>query len=136
MYIKMSIKSMLAKPAISGAIGSVAITQLSGGTQFIYNGKTYSLYALGFALGFGSSFVSELAHNYVLPHTPGHAKYQNLESMVLSLATSGGAFVLGARILNENITMQEARTFAIAGAASEVLSSYIATNWLSSDGTL
>ena len=126
---------MLGKPMVSGAIGSVAITQLSGGREFVYNGKRYSLYGLGFALGFGSSFLSELTHNYILPHIPGNAKYQHLESMVLSVATSGGAFAIGARLLNENITMTEARTFAMAGAAAEVLSSYVATNFLG-DGTL
>jgi hypothetical protein len=129
------LKQLLMKPAISGGIAAVALPQLSGGTEYIYNGKRYPLWGLGAALGFGSSFVAELVHKYILPHIPGNEKYLTIESMVLSIASSGGAFVLGAKLINSDLNMGEMKTFAIAGAAAEVLSGYIATNILA-EGTL
>lgn len=129
------LKQLLAKPAISGAIAAVTLPQLSGGTEYIWNGQRYPLWALGAGLGFGSSFVSELAHKYVLPHIPGNEKYMTMESMVLSLASSGGAFVIAAKLINAEVNMSEMKTFAIAGMAAEVLSGYVSTNFLG-DGTL
>ena len=129
------IKKLFMKPAISGGIAAIALPQLSGGSEYIYNGKRYPLWGLGMALGFGSSFVAEMAHRYILPHIPGNEKYMTIESMVLSLASSGGAFVLGAKLINTDLNMQEAKTFAMAGAAAEILSGYIATNVLA-EGTL
>lgn len=130
-----NIKQLLMKPAISGGLAAIALPQLSGGSEYIYNGKRYPLWALGAGLGFGSSFVAEFAHKYILPHIPGNEKYMTLESMVLSLAASGSAFVIGAKLINSDLNMAEAKTFAIAGMASEVLSGYIATNVLA-EGTL
>jgi hypothetical protein len=123
-------KSLLGKPAISGGIAAVALPMLSGGKEFVYNGQRYPLWALGLGLGMASSFVAELAHNYVLPHIPGHEKYLTIESMVLSVAASSGAFVVGAKIINSDINMAEMKTFIMVGGAAEVLSGYIATNML------
>jgi hypothetical protein len=130
-----TIKSLLGKPAISGAIAAVSLPMLSGGSEFVYNGTRYPLWALGLGLGVASSFMAELAHNYVLPHIPGHEKYLTIESMVLSVAASSGAFVIGAKIINTDINASEMKTFAMVGAASEVLSGYIATNFLG-EGTI
>jgi hypothetical protein len=130
-----NIKKLLMKPAISGGIAAVVLPQLSGGSEYIYNGKRYPLWGLGAALGFGSSFVAEFAHRYLLPLIPQSEKYLTMESMVLSIASSSGAFVLGAKLINSDLNVAEAKTFAIAGMASEVLSGYIATNVLA-EGTL
>jgi hypothetical protein len=54
--------------------------------------------------------------------------------MALNIASSGGAFVLAGKVINSNMTMDEMRTFAMVGAAVEVASSYIATNFLESEG--
>jgi hypothetical protein len=130
-----NLKKMLGKPLISGSLAAVALPMLSGGREYIYNGVRYPLWALGLGLGFTSSFIAEFAHTTILPHIPGHEKYLTIESMVLSVASSSGAFVIGAKMINTDINMAEMKTFAIAGALSEVVSGYIATNLLS-DGTL
>jgi hypothetical protein len=128
-------KKLLGKPLISGGIAAVALPMLSGGKEYIYNGARYPLWGLGLGLGVASSFIAEVTHNYVLPHIPGNEKYMTIESMVLSVASSSGAFVIGAKIINSDINMSEMKTFAMAGAAAEVLSGYLATNFLG-DGTL
>ncbi len=125
-----ALKSLIGKPAISAGISAVALPYVSGGTEFLYQGQRYPLWALGAGLGAGSSFVSELAHNYILPHIPGNVKYAHLESMVLSVAASGGAFVLGAKIINSNLNMDESRKFFMVGALTEITSSYLASNFL------
>jgi hypothetical protein len=130
-----NIKTLLGKPAVSGAIAAVTLPMLSGGSEFVYNGQRYPLWALGLGLGMASSFLAELAHTYVLPHIPYHEKYLTIESMVLSVAASSGAFVVGAKIINSDINMAEIKTFMMVGAASEVLSGYISTNLLG-DGTM
>jgi hypothetical protein len=129
------LKQMLGKPLISGAIAAVSMPMLAGGSEYIYNGQRYKLWMLGMGLGVASSFISEVIHKYVLPNIPGHEKYMTLESMVLSIASSAGVFALGAKMVNGSVTMSELRTFAMAGAASEVLSGYLATNFLG-EGTL
>jgi hypothetical protein len=133
--MSMDLKQLLGKPVISGTIAAVTLPMLSGGKEYIYNGVRYPLWGLGMGLGFASSFIAEATHKYLLPHIPGNEKYLTIESMVLSVATSSGAFVLGAKMINSDINMSEMKTFAMAGAAAEVLSGYIATNLLS-DGTL
>src|SRR3954470_15581026 len=110
----MNAKSLLSKPVISAAVGSIALAQVTGGSKFIYNEKEYSLHLLGAVLGAGSSFVSEVAHNYILPHIPGNMKYVQFESMVLSVASSGGAFVLASKLINKNVNMTEMRSLFIA----------------------
>jgi hypothetical protein len=129
------LKQLLGKPLISGGIAAVTLPMLSGGKEYIYNGVRYPLWGLGMGLGFASSFISEATHKYILPHIPGSEKYMTIESMVLSVATSSGAFVLGAKMINADINMSEMKTFAMAGVASEILSGYLATNFLG-DGTL
>jgi hypothetical protein len=131
----MDIKKLLGKPLISGSIAAVALPMLSGGKEYIYNGTRYPLWGLGMGLGFASSFIAEATHKWVLPHIPGSEKYLTIESMVLSVASSSGAFVIGAKLINTDINMAEMKTFAMAGALSEVVSGYIATNFLG-EGTL
>lgn len=128
----MNVQALIGKPAISAAVSAVLLPQISGGRNFFFQGQRYPLYALGALLGFGSSFTSEVAHNYILPHIPGNMKYVKLESMVVSLSASGGSFVLASKLLNNNLNMQEVRNFFITGAATEVISSYLATNVLGS----
>ena len=124
------VKALIGKPTVSAGVGAVAISQIAGSQEFVYNGQRYSLYTLGAVLGFGSSFVSEMAHQYIFPHIPHINKYAHLESMVFSVAVSAGTFVAGAKMLNQNLNMQEAKVFAAAGAISEAVASYVASNLL------
>lgn len=125
-----AIKKMAAKPAINGMVSALAMEIITNKDQkyFSYRGKQYSVMTLGLVLGAGSSLAVETVSGYVLPHIAGHEKFKHLESLVLHLVGSAGTFVAVAKMLNGNLSMVEARKFALVGALSEAVASYAFEN--------
>lgn len=125
-----NLKKTLVKPTINGAVSAIAMEMITDKDQkyFNYGGKNYSVMTLGFVLGAVSSLGVEAVSNYVLPHIPGHEKFKHLESLVLHLAGGAGTFVGIAKILNSDLSMAEARKFALVGAVSEAVSSFAYEN--------
>src|SRR3990167_8275525 len=86
---------------------------------FVYNGNRYPFWAIAGGFGFASTFVTEIAHNYIMPHIVKEDKLRHYESIALSLVSSGLSYVILARLLsNNNIEMGQMRNLFIAGASS------------------
>ena len=126
-----TVKDMIAKPAIHGVVSALAIDMLAGEQKnFVYNDTPYPVWQLGAGLGVVTSFSTEFISNLILPHIPGNAKFQHLESVVLHLAASGATFALVPKLLNGNLNMEEAKKFAMVGMLAEAVSTYAYETWL------
>ena len=124
------IKQMTTKPIIHAAVSSAGITMMAEGKKsFAWGTTDIPVWQLGAVLGAGSSVVVETASNFILPHIPGNAKFQHLESMVLHLSGSGIVFTGAAKLLNGNLNAEElteaymthlAGAIALAGVYNEL----------------
>ena len=129
----MDIKKTLGKPIINAGVAGTALHLLTNGAKFDYGGTTYPIFKVGAVIGLGSSFAVEAFSNLVLPHIPGNAKYQHLESMVLHLGSSAGVFMAVPKILNGSLNMREAQLFGAAGLISELVSQKVYEAYLAVD---
>lgn len=124
-------RDMIIKPAIHAGVSALAIDMMAGAQKsFIYNDTSYPVWKLGAVLGAATSFSTEFVSNMILPHIPGNAKFQHLESVVLHLAASGATFAIVPKLLNGNLNMEEARKFALVGMLAEAVSTYAYETWI------
>lgn len=125
----MSVNSLLAKPVVSAALSAVALPLAMGAEEFYFGGKSYPLWLVAGLIGGASSFASEAAHDFILPHIPhGSARVMRFESIALALGAGGSSFVLASKLLNSSLNFEEAKQMFLVGSAVEVASSYITTN--------
>lgn len=128
------LKTMALKPIIHGSVTGVGLSVLAGDkTRFIYNGRSYPIWLIGGGIGAVSCLATTVVNDLVLPHIERNKTLLHLESMTLALAVSGGSGVLAAKMLNPNLSMNEAKLFAVAGIGGEVISSYIYSNFIHQD---
>ena len=115
------------KPLMNGAMCYLGAKAM-GISKPVFIPFTDQAYAapMGLAiLGTASSFGTELAHNFILPHINQHSKLGQMESMILSPVLNGGLLTgmayLGNRSVMDNIGA--GYLFGV-GAGSEVASTY------------
>jgi hypothetical protein len=115
------------KPLMNGAMCYVGAKALGiDRVVFIpFTDKAYDA-PMGLAiLGTVSSFGTELAHNFILPHINQHSKLGQMESMILSPVLNGGMLtgLVYAGSRNSLNTIGAGNLFGI-GAGAEVTSTY------------
>jgi hypothetical protein len=124
------VKQQFTKPLISAGVSGFALNTLFPGSSFEIGDRTVPVAIVGAGIGAASSFASELVAQWIVPQISSDQRLQNLESMIVTVGSSAGAFVLIPRLLNQNLNMGEANRLAMVGAASEVLSSYLYNNFI------
>ena len=115
------------KPLINGALvfAGAKMLGLSGSVPLPLIEKYYEApIALGI-LGVASSFGSELAHNFLLPHINQHSKFGQMEAMALSPVINGSLLAAGV-YAGSPIVLQSLGAMKIAGlgAAAEIGNTY------------
>lgn len=123
----------------AGSNGNIVLPQMLGGA-------TIPTWALGAALGLGTSLVVDTVSDTVLAHIPGNQRYQHTESIVLHLLTGAAAFSLIPKVLytisgeGDKINNNRLMMFAGAGLATEgiaqILSSYYGASSGSNSGSM
>jgi hypothetical protein len=122
----MQITKTIAKHATHAGVSAAGLSLLTGyESYFLYNGRKIPVYAIGAGLGVASSVSTDLVSKFLLPHIPGSAKLHHLESLALHLGTSGGVFVIAAKMMNGNVGAEEAKKLFVAGAMAEIVSQYV-----------
>jgi hypothetical protein len=127
------LKEQFSKPLINAGVSAFALNTLFPGSAFEIGDRQVGVAMVGAGIGFTSSFLSEIVSQWIVPQISSDQRLQNIESMIVSLGASAGAFVVIPRLLNPNLNMAEANRLAMVGAASEVLSSYLYNNFIKSN---
>jgi hypothetical protein len=133
-----SLTRTFAKPLINGAVSGIALNALFPGKSFHLAGKSVPVGVFGLALGAGSSFLTGLVSNWVLPWTiakdPKAAKFT---SMVLELGSSAAIFVVAPRLMSDGeLDTMDNFKLAGTGVVAELASSYVYSNFVAGKGSL
>lgn len=124
------IKGQFGRPLVNAAVGAVACRAVMGDINLVVGDKRVSALTTGAGLGFASSFVSQFAEQWLVKPTTHAGLGRSMESMVIAVGASAGAFALIPMFLNKNLNGAEAKGFALAGAGTEVVSDYIWRNFV------
>lgn len=120
------IVDMAAKPVLNGAVVYLGAKML--GAEGLMSTKFGGNYSTPAALGIGgivSSFGTELAHQFILPHVLPHNKLGQMESMIAAPLINGSILALYAGMNDSYKTAEIGNMKLLAlGAASEVASTY------------
>jgi hypothetical protein len=102
---------------LHGRKGSAVVTPIADIPQFVVGG----------ILGLATSFVTDMAHHYVVPHLSADRRLQHTESAVINVATGASAYVLGAQAMNSNLIQDTGgiTTMAVIGGVSEITSQWL-----------
>lgn len=122
-----SLTRMFAKPLVNGAVSAAAMGYLFGTDKGFYVGQTrIPILAFGGLLGAVGSFATETVTQWVLPYTIGKdPKILKLESMVISVGASAGLFAVLPKVVNSDVDSADMGKLAMAGAVTELASSYL-----------
>lgn len=118
------------KPAVVGAIsylGSMIVLPQNRFNVFSFNASSNVFYGL---LGVGGSFVSEVAHQWILPLIPSNSKFAQTESMLLSPLVNAGLFAMGTNLFYQRNSILDTNQIdlikpALLGGASEIGGQYL-----------
>lgn len=129
MSTKFKLIEQFAKPSMVGVLsyfGSMAMLPQQSVNVMGYSMNSHLFYGL---LGVGGSFVSELAHNWLLPYLPGNDKFAQTESMLLAPAVNAGIFALATKMFIPPLSAFDPRLDlvrpALLGAGAEIGGQYV-----------
>ena len=132
-----NLKEDLIKSAVTGVSGAALAYFFLGESQGnvnLFNKINVPVpAAIGVATASGS-LISDLSHDYLLPHINKNAKLTNIESALLQLSTSA-AGTSGVLLLSGMPTNNIANA-ALLGAASSVVGDYVNSKFISPGASL
>jgi hypothetical protein len=124
-----TLTKQFAKPVVNGLVSAGLMRWSLGDVGFNFGSTRIGVLPFGFGLGAIGSFLTGTVNAWVIPYTIGKdAKTAKWESMVVSVGTSAAYFAIVPKIMNSDVDSEEMTKLALAGAASEVASSYIYDN--------
>jgi hypothetical protein len=133
--------------SVIGAIALYAVSRYSGSDgsmtlPSILGGAVVPVWAVGAALGFGTSLFVDIVSDTVLAQIPKNEKYKHAESIVLHLLVGSAAFAFIPKVLymlgsETKLDNNKLMLFAAAGLATEgisqLLSEYLNKNMAEND---
>lgn len=133
--------------SIIGAIALYTVSRYSGSDgsmklPTILGGAVVPVWAVGAALGFGTSLFVDIVSDTVLAQIPKNEKYKHAESIVLHLLVGSAAFAFIPKVFymlggESKLDNNKMMLFAAAGLAAEgvsqLLSEYLNKNMAEND---
>lgn len=119
------LQNQFARPLVSAAVGAASLRLVMGPIGLEVGQRKIPVTYLGAGLGFASTFISEFVQKWVIaPTTRSHSAARSMESLVVAIGTSAGAFAIIPRVFNQDISGGEYTKLLAAGAATEIVGDY------------
>lgn len=125
------------KSATVGVVGALLATMWASSKGPFYMtvgvmGYGVPIWLAAGGLMFLTSLASDAIHTYALPGISHDEKFNDLASSAISVAAPAVSSLAAVYAINPALLQGEMGTIALAGVGSEVIGSYIYTNFVSS----
>lgn len=130
-----TLRTQFLRPVVQAGVGGVMLDYQLPGNSFqiadsvpVIGGRTYSTMAVGAALGFSSSFITEALNN-IFTAVDQKNRLKSFPSFATHVGGAIGSWVVLPMLVGD-IDGQSAKTLAVGGLATEVIGQWIYENFV------